>query len=97
MSGHKLRIAFCLPKITGGADLLQQEQIAAGLQARGHTLTFVAPLNLTDVTCTNDLLTPTPARRTWSQHALFNVDHPGYAGICFPGNRHRLVYRLVLQ
>ena len=33
MSGRKLRIAFCLPKITGGADLLQQEQIAAGLQA----------------------------------------------------------------
>jgi glycosyltransferase involved in cell wall biosynthesis len=72
-SKGSLRIAYCLPKITGGADLLQQMQIAAGLQARGHALTFVAPRDLAETVCTKDLQIPTLASRTWSKTAWFNV------------------------
>lgn len=68
-----LRIAYCMPKLTGGADLLQQRQIAAGLQARGHHLTFISSLNLSDTVCTNDLQVPALAPRTWSNSAWFNI------------------------
>jgi glycosyltransferase involved in cell wall biosynthesis len=68
-----LRIAYCLPKVAGGADLLQQMQIATGLQARGHALTFVAPRDLTETVCTGDLQIPTLAARTWSKTGWFNV------------------------
>src|SRR5574341_83901 len=72
MPKRSLRIAFCLPKLTGGADLLQQKQIATGLQARGHSLTFIAPRDLSETVCTKDLLVPSLARRTWSRTGWFN-------------------------
>lgn len=73
LSNDSLRIAFCLPKLTGGADLLQQMQIATGLQARGHALTFIAPRDLSETVCTKDLQVPTLASRTWSRKAWFNI------------------------
>jgi glycosyltransferase involved in cell wall biosynthesis len=73
MSNRALRIAFCLPQLTGGADLLQQMQIAAGLQARGHTLTFIAPRSLSETICTGDFQVPVLAPRTWSRTRWFNV------------------------
>ncbi len=71
MSERAFRIAYCLPKLTGGADLRQQLQIAAGLQARGHRLTFVAPRDLVETVCTQDLSIPALAARTWSRTAWF--------------------------
>ncbi len=73
MSKSSLRIAYCLPKLTGGADLLQQMQIAKGLHARGHDLTFVAPKDLSETVCTKDLLNQTLAPRTWSGKGWFNL------------------------
>jgi glycosyltransferase involved in cell wall biosynthesis len=73
LKNNSLQIAFCLPKITGGADLLQQKQIAAGLQSHGHDLTFIAPLDLSETVCTKDLQTPSLAPRTWSKAAWFDI------------------------
>ncbi len=73
MSDSSLRIAFCLPKLTGGADLLQQMQIATGLKGRGHALTFIAPRDLSETVCTKDLQTPTLAHRTWSRKGWFEI------------------------
>jgi glycosyltransferase involved in cell wall biosynthesis len=73
MSETELQIAFCLPKLTGGADLLQQMRIATGLQARGHTLTFIAPRDLSETICTRDIQSATIAPRTWSNRAWFNL------------------------
>ena len=68
-----LRIALCLPKLGGGADFLQQMQIANGLQGRGHTLTFLAPRDLSEIECTKDLQIPTLAPRTWSKTVWFTI------------------------
>jgi glycosyltransferase involved in cell wall biosynthesis len=72
-----LRIAYCLPVYrppgTSDTSILHQMLIAAGLKARGHALTFVAPYSLSDVVCTTDLQVPTLARRTWSQTRWFNM------------------------
>lgn len=66
-----LRIAFCLPKLTGGADLLQQMNIAQGLQARGNILTYIAPRDLSEIICTQNLEIQKLASRTWSQKSWF--------------------------
>ena len=68
-----LRIAYCLPKLTGGADLFQQMQIASGLQDRGHFLTFVAPKDLSETTCTTDLQIQSIAQRTWTRKSWFTL------------------------
>lgn len=72
-----LRIAYCLPELEplnfGRAYLLQQMHIAAGLQTRGHTLTFVAQRNLSETVCTKDLQIPTLAPQTWSRTGWFNI------------------------
>jgi glycosyltransferase involved in cell wall biosynthesis len=68
-----LRIAYCLPKLTGGADLLQQMQIAATLQDRGHDVTYVVPRDLSETVCTRDLQAPVLASRTWSRKSWFNI------------------------
>jgi len=82
-----LRIAFCLPKlwplhlVTSGeltqAAYIQQGYIAAGLEARGHELTFVAPRNLREIVCTRDLQRPTLAPQTWSGSRWFDIASRG--------------------
>ncbi len=82
-----LRIAFCLPEmqrlqqVTNGtvvdAPYIQQKSIAESLLARGHKLTFVAPLDLNDVACTDDPQQPTLAMRTWSDSGWFNLVSKG--------------------
>lgn len=68
-----LKIAYCLPQLTGGADLLQQKTIASGLQSRGHELTFIAPVDLSETVCTRNLQELTLAPRTWSKSAWFTL------------------------
>lgn len=78
-----LRIALCVPDLLplrqvvrgqpADATYIVQAYIAAGLRARGHRLTFVAPLNLTETVCTGDLERPTVALRTWSRSRCFDL------------------------
>ena len=55
------------------ATYIIQGHIAAGLRARGHSLTFVAPGNLTETVCSSDPLRPEVAPRTWSGSRWFDV------------------------
>ncbi|CAN5491617.1 hypothetical protein BH10CHL1_BH10CHL1_34060 [soil metagenome] len=83
VASNALRIAFCLPEIkrlqqvTNGtqvdAPYIQQHAIAESLRARGHQLTFVAPLDLNEVVCTEDLQQSKLAARTWSDSRGFNL------------------------
>lgn len=83
----RLRIAFCLPEmqplheVTSGhltdATFIVQGYIAAGLRARGHHLTYLAPRNLDEVICTTDLGMPTLAPRTWSRSRWFDLAAKG--------------------
>lgn len=73
ITNTNLRIAYCLPTLTGAASHLQQMEIAHGLQARGHTLTFVAPRDLSDTVCTTDMANPSLAALTWSKSGWFNL------------------------
>lgn len=82
-SSDCLQIAFCLPEpwplhqVMSGelaqATYIQQGHIAAGLKARGHSLTFLAPRNLREIVCTTDLQSPTLAPLTWSGTPWFNL------------------------
>jgi glycosyltransferase involved in cell wall biosynthesis len=70
------RVGFCLPWLqpihlatTGQLTrqaYIQQGYIATGLQARGHSLTFLAECNVREIVCTQDLDRPLPAPLTWS-------------------------------
>lgn len=82
LSLRSLRIAICPPEM----QLLQKElrgepteatyviqrYIAAGLRTRGHNLTFLAPHNLRQIVCTNDLQRPSLAPLTWSASPWFD-------------------------
>lgn len=78
-----LRIAFCQPGwapllevargVSTEAAHLQQAYIAAGLRARGHRLTYVAPLGLSDVESGTDLERPATVPRTWSAGGGFDL------------------------
>jgi len=56
-----------------GCRLYSARYIAAGLQGRGHSLTFVAPHNLNHLVCTDDLQSPSFAPRTWSASRWFDL------------------------
>jgi glycosyltransferase involved in cell wall biosynthesis len=75
MPNRSLRIAFCLselrPPDSTESFFLQQMLVAQRLQARGHRLTYVAPVELTDMVCTPDLHQPVRAPRTWTRSAWF--------------------------
>jgi glycosyltransferase involved in cell wall biosynthesis len=78
-----LRIAMCPPEFQQlqkemrgeptDATYILQGYIVRGLQARGHSLTFVAPRNLYETVCTDDLERPTLAPRTWSTSRWFDL------------------------
>ncbi len=77
-----MKIAFCLPELrsaqdgeTGGLDAahLQQMYISSGLQARGYRLTFLSPLNLQDLVCTDDLRDLKQAPRSWTKSRGFEL------------------------
>ncbi len=82
-----LRIAFCLPEMQRlqqvmrgtvvDAPYIQQRSIAEALRARGHKLTFVAPLDLNEVACTDDPQRPKLAARTWSDSRGFKLASKG--------------------
>jgi glycosyltransferase involved in cell wall biosynthesis len=78
-----LRIAICPPEFQplqqamkdapAEATYIIQRYIATGLQARGHSLTFVAPRNLNQIVCTSDPQVPRLAPRTWSESRWFDL------------------------
>jgi glycosyltransferase involved in cell wall biosynthesis len=78
-----LRIAMCPPELRPfqkemrgeptSATYVIQKYIAKGLSARGHSLTFVAPNDLRDIVCTDDLQKPILAPRTWSKSGWFDL------------------------
>ncbi|MFN3332267.1 MAG: glycosyltransferase family 4 protein [Caldilinea sp.] len=78
-----LHIALCPPEFDqlqramqgGAADATHiiQRYVAAGLQARGHTLTFLAPRNLEEVICTRDLADVRLGPQSWSASRWFAV------------------------
>jgi glycosyltransferase involved in cell wall biosynthesis len=84
---NPLRIAFCLPELKpfqqvmrgepGDAAYIQQKYIATGLSARGHSLTFAAPHNLSEMGCTRDLQQSGFAPRTWSASRWFDLAGKG--------------------
>jgi glycosyltransferase involved in cell wall biosynthesis len=86
-SARHLRIAMCVPEWmplmqtlkgeTADATYIIQQHVARGLQARGHSLTFVAPGDLREVVCTADPLQPRLARRTWSASRAFEIVSKG--------------------
>jgi glycosyltransferase involved in cell wall biosynthesis len=86
-SSTPLRVAFCLPEdkwLPHGASgelteaaYIQQGYIAAGLQARGHGLTYVAPHNLNQMVCTRDPQKLTIAPQTWSTSRWFDLASKG--------------------
>ena len=81
------RIAFCLPEMQRlqqvahgtvvDAPYIQQKSIADSLLARGHQLTFVAPLDLNEVACTDNPQQPKLAARTWSASSWFTLASKG--------------------
>lgn len=68
-----IRVAYYLPRLTGGADICQQIQIAEGLRIKGHLLTYFAPLDLYDTVQTENLQSPSVIRRTWTNSILFGL------------------------
>lgn len=71
------RIAYCLPGLKASdsrdTSFLQQLLIATRLRARGHTLTYIAPNDLENVLCTDELDLPRIAKRTWSAAEWFRL------------------------
>ncbi len=77
-----LRIAFCLPDLHPLEDgnlgyldaaYLQQMYISSGLQARGHQLTYLSPMNLREMVYTTDLKTIRSLPRSWTQTGWFDL------------------------
>ncbi len=78
-----MRIAFCQPElaplqlaINGGpadAAYIQQGYIAAGLLARHHHLSYIAPYQLSKLVCTTNLQQPCLAPQTWSASRWFEL------------------------
>jgi len=87
LPSNPLRIAFCLPEqnlldqVTSNrqddASNIQQEYIAAGLRARRHKLTLIAPNYLNEVLCARNLLKPQLVPRTWSRRIWFRTASKG--------------------
>lgn len=75
------KIALCSPEYEffrdamsgkpAGATYLIQKQLAEGLRARGHDLTFMAQYSLGLNVCTKDAKKPEIAKMTWSDLSLF--------------------------
>ena len=86
-SSKQLRIAICTPELKplqqvmageyADATYIIQGYISSGLGARGHKLTFVAPENLNNMVCTDDLQKPTYASQTWSASSWFDLASKG--------------------
>lgn len=77
-----LAIALCPPEFSlfqqamngqpAEATYIIQRYIAIGLQARGYRLSFVAPRNLHEIVCTNDVNRPLLAAQSWSASRWFD-------------------------
>lgn len=75
------RLAVCVPDFPfiqeailgkpSDAASIQQAYIVSGLQARGHDLTFLSPLNLDGLVCTKNIAESKLAERTWSTSSLY--------------------------
>lgn len=83
-AARPLRVAVCLQELAALSDMLLngravdgtyvvQGYIAAGLQRRGHDVTFVAPLGLDQVECGSDPSRPSLVPRTWSAGRWFDT------------------------
>jgi glycosyltransferase involved in cell wall biosynthesis len=76
-----LKIALCVPEfqpfhqvmrgVMADATYIIQKYISTLLQAHGHELTFVAPLNLSETVCTRDPMERELAQRTWTKSRWF--------------------------
>ena len=77
------RIAYCLPEhkclhqVMGGEftdpATITPGYVAAGLEARGHSLTFVAPSGLEETVCASDPRHLSVVPRTWSRSRWFDT------------------------
>ena len=83
-AARPLKVAVCLEELAALSDMLVngraadgtyvvQGYIAAGLQRRGHDVTFLAPRGLDEVECGSDPSRPGPAPRTWSAGRWFKT------------------------
>lgn len=71
---HKtLRIALCLPRITGSAELIQQKTIADNLLLREHQLSVFAPRDLVDIAQLVDFEPQAVVHRQWSKSGWFRA------------------------
>lgn len=87
MISRPLRIVMCPPEFQllqqvmrdepSEATYIIQRYVAAGLQARGHQLTFIALRTLEEVVCTMDPHQPAPAPRSWSDSRWFEMVSSG--------------------
>jgi glycosyltransferase involved in cell wall biosynthesis len=72
-----LRIACCLPIYrsigTNDVSFLQQILIADQLRTRGHSITYIAPKDIYNTICTQDINRPRLATRTWSDSSWFTI------------------------
>jgi glycosyltransferase involved in cell wall biosynthesis len=82
-----MRIAISVPEMhqlkwvmegrPADATHIIQGHIAAGLQAQGHKLTFIAPNYLEEIVCTDDVRQPRLAPQTWTAGQWFQVASKG--------------------
>ncbi|GIK75310.1 MAG: hypothetical protein BroJett021_42980 [Chloroflexota bacterium] len=78
-----LHIALCPPEFdqlqramqgsAADATHIIQRYVSAGLQARGHTLTFLAQRNLEEIICTRDIANVRLGPQSWSASRWFVV------------------------
>lgn len=73
----QLKIACCLPVYRSGGtndvSFLQQIYIADHLRTRGHSITFIASMDIYNTICTQDITSPKIATRTWSDSFWFTL------------------------
>src|SRR6266508_333228 len=80
---HSMKIAYCLPdqqwidEMRGGAPEdaahIQQGYIADGLRARGHSITYLAPPDLSNTVFAHEMDELTHAPQTWTGSAWFEL------------------------
>ena len=72
---HAYKIAYCLPVFrspdTTDTSIMLQYLLMEKLKKSGHTISLVAPKDLSDVICTRDPGTPDLVTRTWSDASWF--------------------------
>jgi glycosyltransferase involved in cell wall biosynthesis len=76
-SHHTYKIAYCLPVFrppdTTDTSIMLQYTLMEKLKTSGHTITLLAPKDLSDVICTGDPEKPQLVVRTWSRASWYDL------------------------